>query len=57
MRSIERKISDGELKHGTFVRTSTKMVQEVGNDNGGVGYLPGTFIVFTSDNVKVIEIQ
>jgi hypothetical protein len=57
MRSIERKISDGELKHGTFVRTSTKMVQEVANDHGGIGYLPGNFILFTADNVKVINIK
>ncbi len=57
MRSIERKISDGELKHGTFVRTSAKMVQEVGNDHGGIGYLPGDFILFTTDNVKVVNIQ
>lgn len=57
MRSMERKISDGELKHGTFVRTSTEMVQKVANDIRGIGYLPGTFIILSADNVKVIEIK
>lgn len=57
MRSIERKISDGELKHGTFVRTSTEMVEKVGDNIRGVGYIPDGFILFDSDNVKVIHIQ
>jgi hypothetical protein len=33
------------------------MVQEVANDHGGIGYLPGNFILFTADNVKVINIK
>lgn len=57
IRAIERKLSDGELTHGIFVRNGNEMVQKVGSNIGGIGYVSTDFIILDGDNVKIIEVR
>lgn len=57
IRTIQRKITDGELEYGEIVHSSLGMVQRVGEKSGSIGYLSDSITIFSSDNVEVLTLR
>jgi len=57
IRTLQRKITDGELDYGEVVHSSIGMVQRVGKESGSIGYISDDIAIFASDNIEVLGIK